>query len=77
MVIVGYGPRDGADETATCAFLPPAGRVVPEKAHSDVREVFLRSYRIVYRVREGSILVLTVFEGRRLFPAGATDAGDE
>ena len=59
------------------ARLPMAGRVVPEKGRRDIREVFLRTYRIVYRVREGSILVLTVFEGHRLFPPGAADSGDE
>ena len=53
------------------ARLPMAGRVVPEKGRPDIREVFVRTYRIVYRVREGSILVLTVFEGHRLFPLGA------
>lgn len=57
--------------------LPMAGRVVPEKLRPDIREVFLRSYRIVYRVREGSILVLTVFEGHRLLPPDAADAGDQ
>lgn len=31
---------------------PLAGRVVPELRRADVREVFLRSYRIVYRVLE-------------------------
>ena len=59
------------------ARLPMAGRVVPEKGRTDIREVFLRTYRLIYRVREGSILVLTVFEGHRLFPPGAADAGDE
>lgn len=59
------------------ARLPMAGRTVPEKGRLDIREVFLRTYRIVYRMREGSILVLTVFEGHRLFPPGAADAGDE
>ncbi|HVH45226.1 MAG TPA: type II toxin-antitoxin system RelE/ParE family toxin [Labilithrix sp.] len=56
---------------------PMTGRIVPEKARIDVREVFLRTYRIVYRVRESGILVLTVFEGHRLFPRSATDTGDE
>jgi plasmid stabilization system protein ParE len=51
------------------AFLPMAGRVVPEKGRDDIREVFKRSYRIVYRVRARSIEVLTVFEGHRRFPA--------
>ena len=59
------------------ARLPMARRVVPEKARTDVREVFLRSYRIVYRVRERSIVVLTVFQGHRLFPRGAVDTRDE
>lgn len=59
------------------AQLPMAGRAVPEKGRPDIREVFLRTYRIVHRVREDSILVLTVFEGHRLFPPGAVGADDE
>jgi toxin ParE1/3/4 len=34
----------------------------------DVREVFLGSYRIVYRIYPDFIDVITVFEGHRLFP---------
>jgi plasmid stabilization system protein ParE len=44
---------------------PFAGRVVPECGRKDIREVFLRSYRIVYLVGEEEINVLTVFEGHR------------
>ena len=47
---------------------PLPGRVVPELGRDDVREVFLRSYRIVYRVGEDTVDVLTVFEGHRLLP---------
>ena len=46
--------------------VPNAGRVVPEFARSDVREVFVRSYRIVYRVVDADIVILTVFEGHKL-----------
>ena len=46
--------------------LARAGRVVPELRREDVREVLVRTYRIVYRVVEGGIVVLTVFEGHRL-----------
>lgn len=55
--------------------IPLAGRRVPEIGRDDVREVFKRTYRIVYRVRDGRVEVLTVFEGRRTFPAdiGAED----
>lgn len=49
---------------------PLAGRRVPEIAREDIREVFVRSYRIVYRVRAIRIEVLTVFEGHRRFPRG-------
>ncbi len=49
---------------------PHAGRVVPELGREDVREVFLRSYRIVYGVGEDAVDVLTVFEGHRLLPKG-------
>lgn len=55
---------------------PMAGRVVPEKGRPDIREVFLRTYRIVYRVREDGIVVLTIFEGHRLFPPGVGEPGD-
>jgi toxin ParE1/3/4 len=56
------------------ATMPFGGRVVPELARNDVREVFLRSYRIVYRVSGDDTRILTIFEGhRRLRPA---DVGD-
>lgn len=51
------------------ARMPRAGRVVPERARDDIREVRLRSYRIVYRAHETGIVVLTAFEGHRLFPS--------
>lgn len=48
------------------AETPGAGRIGPELDRDDVREVFLRSYRIVYRAVHDGIVVLTVFEGHRL-----------
>jgi toxin ParE1/3/4 len=53
------------------ASSPLAGRHVPEIEREDVREVILGAYRIVYRVLDGSIHVLTVFEGHRQFPKEA------
>ena len=52
------------------AGAPMAGRRVPELGRDDIREVFKRTYRVVYRVRTDRIEVLTVFEGHRLFPKG-------
>lgn len=48
------------------SHVPNAGRVVPEIGRTDVREVFLGAYRIVYRVVDDDIVVLTVFEGHKL-----------
>lgn len=48
---------------------PLAGRVVPEFEQTDIREVLLSNYRVVYRVRPKEIHILTVFEGHRLLRA--------
>jgi plasmid stabilization system protein ParE len=50
--------------------MPLGGRVVPEVGRDDVREVFQRSYRIIYRVAGDDIRVLTVFEGHRRLRLG-------
>ncbi len=56
------------ERARSAAETPWAGRVVPERADLEVREVIVRNYRIVYRVFEGAVHVLTVFEGHRVFP---------
>ena len=52
----------------TVAELPNSGRRVPEAPRGDVREVLVRSYRIVYLIDAETVWILTVFEGHRLFP---------
>jgi toxin ParE1/3/4 len=42
------------------------GRMVPEIARPEIRELIHRKYRIVYRVKESGVEILTVFEGHRL-----------
>ncbi|WP_225073953.1 type II toxin-antitoxin system RelE/ParE family toxin [Desulfuromonas sp. CSMB_57] len=49
---------------------PHAGRRVPEVPKSGFRELVEANYRIVYRIHEGTIEVLTVFEAHRLYPGG-------
>jgi plasmid stabilization system protein ParE len=51
------------------AGAPIAGRRVPELGRDEVREIFKRTYRIVYRVMSDRIEILTVFEGHRRFPS--------
>ncbi|MHC4540239.1 MAG: type II toxin-antitoxin system RelE/ParE family toxin [Planctomycetota bacterium] len=45
---------------------PKSGRVVPEINDPLVRELILGSYRIIYRVRQDLVEILTVFHGSRL-----------
>lgn len=47
---------------------PRSGRIVPEVREPTIREVIVRDYRIVYRLRGDVAEVLTVFHGARLFP---------
>ena len=60
------------------ALLPQAGRLVPEYAdRENIREIFRRTYRIVYRVGDDAIEVLTIFEGHRLFPTEVLPENDD
>jgi addiction module RelE/StbE family toxin len=47
---------------------PLAGRKVPEFSQNDIREMIEGDYRIVYQVFSDKLVILTVFEGHRLFP---------
>lgn len=46
---------------------PESGRVVPERNADDLREIIVRPYRIVYRLRPGVAEIVTVFRASRLF----------
>jgi plasmid stabilization system protein ParE len=47
-------------------LFPGAGRAVPELGEYSVRERFVYSYRLIYRLRSDDILVVAVIHGRRL-----------
>lgn len=48
---------------------PYAARMVPEWQDPQVRETFVHSYRVIYRVTNSTIEVVAVFHGRRLLSA--------
>lgn len=48
---------------------PLAGRVVPEHSRENLRELVRPPYRIVYRILQDSIHIVTVFRGSQLIPA--------
>jgi toxin ParE1/3/4 len=45
---------------------PHSGRIVPELNQPDIRERFVYSYRLIYRIEPKRILVTAVIHGRRL-----------
>jgi len=42
------------------------GRIVPELSSDSIRELLIKTYRLVYRIEKSEIIILTVFEGHRL-----------
>ncbi|WP_417737358.1 type II toxin-antitoxin system RelE/ParE family toxin [Rosistilla oblonga] len=48
---------------------PDSGAIVPEYNRTDVRELFVHSFRLIYRIDGDEVRVLTVIHGsRRLSP---------
>jgi plasmid stabilization system protein ParE len=75
--IVDYISRDkpkAAQKWAREAFarveqltsFPNSGRVVPEVGRQDIRELIYGNYRIIYRVADDELTILTVRHGRQL-----------
>jgi addiction module RelE/StbE family toxin len=50
------------------AQFPELGRIVPEFGQPSLRELIIRSYRLVYRLRGELVEVVTVFHAARIFP---------
>ena len=47
---------------------PESGRMVPERGAPEIRELIVRPFRLVYRLRGDTVEVVTVFRASRLFP---------
>ena len=45
---------------------PEIGRIVPELGIENIRERFVYSYRLIYRIESSRILVVAVIHGSRL-----------
>lgn len=50
----------------TISEFPDIGRIVPEINDARIRERFVYSYRLIYRVEESRILLAAVIHGSRL-----------
>lgn len=45
---------------------PLAGRIVPEIGDETIREKFIYSYRLVYKIQQDKIIIAAVIHGKRL-----------
>ena len=45
---------------------PFVGRIVPEITNEKIRERFIYSYRLVYKINSNSITILAIIHGKRL-----------
>jgi addiction module RelE/StbE family toxin len=48
------------------ANFPRSGRILPELGIENIREIIVGSYRLIYRVRQDSVQLLTVHHGARM-----------
>jgi toxin ParE1/3/4 len=49
-------------------IFPESGRIVPETDNKNIRELIHGNYRIVYRLEESRLSVLTVRHGKQVLP---------
>ena len=47
---------------------PESGRILPETDNKTIRELIYGNYRIIYRLQEKRISILTVRHGKQLLP---------
>ena len=47
---------------------PESSRIVPERNDPEIREVIAAPHRVVYRLREANVEIITVFRASRLLP---------
>lgn len=54
---------------ASLATTPRLGRRVPERFDDSIRELLVGNYRLIYRVSDTEVAIMTIFEGHRLLPS--------
>ncbi len=45
---------------------PKTGRVVPEFDNETIREIFVYSYRLIYKIEKNVVLLVAIVHGKRL-----------
>jgi plasmid stabilization system protein ParE len=55
--------EDVMDKAHTLMYFPHRGRIVPELDNPNVREIFLHKYRLIYRVQDWGVEIVTLIHG--------------
>ena len=54
---------------------PRLGRIIPEFGMENIREIIVGNYRLIYRIRDQDVQILTVHHGTRLLGATRIEGG--
>lgn len=55
---------------------PNSGRIVPEVSRPDVREIIFKNYRIMYRIKNKEVALLTVRHSKQILPIDELELED-
>ena len=56
---------EARDAASSLAYLAERGRIVPELNNPNIRELFVRSYRMIYQVMEEAVYIIGFIHGAR------------
>lgn len=57
--------QEALEVSATLSTFYERGRIVPELKHPDIRELFVKEYRLIYHIRDARIDILALIHGAR------------
>lgn len=57
--------REARSAALSLKGLANRGRVVPEENDPNIRELFVQSYRLIYRVRDDEVQIINFLHGAR------------
>lgn len=58
--------RKLVEAAQSLSALPQRGRIVPEFGNPSIRELFVYSYRLIYRLDTPRIIIVAVIHGKRV-----------
>lgn len=57
--------RETRNAARSLNFSPERGRVVPEGDRTDIREIFVKGYRLIYQITAREVFILALIHGAR------------